>query len=119
MLSEYVRSMSASVWLGYKLVNLQRVATIEHEHRIFSTFVNASIFPEESDTVVSSLVIGEDVVHSYHFRYHRDEKHQTDIAVFLILITYSRHVNTRFLKPHTLVDIIGATLGYLTVSRTS
>ena len=94
-------------------MNLQDV---EHEHRIFATLAKASTPSDQSNTVVSSLVVGEHFIHSYHFRF---QGWKMDGAVFLILVTYSRHGNTGFLKTCTNVDIIGVTRVYLTVSCTS
>ena len=74
------------------------------------------MFHDESDTVVSSLVVGEHFIHSYHFRF---KEQNVNRALLLILITYSRHDNTCFLKTCMFVDIISATQLYLMVSCTS
>jgi len=78
MLSEYVTYFT---WLRRELINLQCVACIEDEHRIFATFAKASTPPDRSNTVISSLVVGEHFTHSYHFVF-RDSKME---AIFLIL----------------------------------
>jgi len=87
------------------------IQSIEHEHHIFTTFAKDST--PADNTVVLSLVVGKHFIHSYHFRYYPEGWGMN--AIFLILITYSRH-NTSFLKTCTSVDIIGATQDYLTVS---
>ena len=101
--------------LSHELIDLQRVASIEDEHHILTTFAKASTPPDESNTIVSSLVIGEHFIHSYHIRL---LEWNIDTAIFLILIIYSRHNNTSFLKTSTSVDIIGAMHGYLLVTST-
>ena len=97
-------------------MNLQCVVPIEDEHHIFATFAKASTPPDKSNTVASSLVVTEHFIHSYHFRFSVDRN--MDSAIFLILITYSRHDNTRFLKTQTSVRLIDATQAYLAVSCT-
>jgi len=107
------------IWLGCELMKLQRVA--EHEHHIFATFAKASTPPEKSNTLVSSLVVGEHFIHSYHFRYqHRqcDWGGSFDSAIFLILITYLKYDNTCFLETCTSHDIMCAMHDYLSVSCT-
>src|SRR6266568_5073686 len=102
----------------HELINalkLRRVARIRDEHRIFATFAKASTPPDQSNTVVSSLVVGERFIHSYHVRYRLGCK--TDGAIFLILITYSTYDNTSFLRTWTCIhEIVCTTQGYLTVS---
>jgi len=117
--SDVVCDALATIWLGHELMNLQRVSRIKHEHRIFATFAKASTPSNQSNTVVSSLVFGEHFIHSCHFRYQL-ERRQTNGAIFLILITYSRHDKTGFLRTWTCIrEILCATQGYLTVSCTS
>jgi len=94
---------------------LQRVAAIDHEHGIFATFAKASTSPENFNTILSSLIVGEHFIHSYHFRL---QEGKIDTAIFLILIIYSRHNNTSFLKTCTEIGIIDAMQAYLTVSCT-
>ena len=100
------------------LMNLQRVASIEDEHRIFATFAKASIYPEKSNTVMSSLVVVEHFIHSYHFRFQNCEW-EMDSAIFIILIIYSRYDNTSFLATGTTIDIFSAMEGHLRESYTS
>ena len=95
-------------------MNLQSVASIEHEHCIFATLAQGSTPPDRSSTVVSSLIVGEHFIHSYHFRF----GWTMDRALFLILITYSKHDNTRFLKTQTSIHLVDATQAYLMVSCT-
>ena len=101
-------------------MDLQRVSSIEDEHRIFATFAKASTPPDRFNTVISSLVVGEHFIHSYHFRF---REWAMDSAVFLISITYSRRDNTSFLETsRTMGDdlgIIGIMQEHLTVSCTS
>ena len=109
-----VCNIFTSIWLYYKLMNFQQA--IQHEHHIFANFARASTPSDQFKTIVSSLVVGEHFIHSYHFRF---QGWKVNSAIFLILITYSKHGNVSFLKTCTNVDIIDAMQVYLKVSCTS
>lgn len=87
-------------------MRLQRFAFIKQEHRIFSAYATASF----SGTIVSSLVPGDEFIHSYDVGIRDKES-------FLALRTYSSrgkacYQNT-FVGCH---DVVGKTRDYLTVS---
>jgi len=65
-------------------VRFQRVAYIKRIHRVIS----ASALAISGKEVVSSLVFGDDFIHSYHFGVWN-----ADSVSFLILRTYSTHGN--------------------------
>jgi len=91
--------------MGREFMNHQ---CIEDEHHIFAAFAKALTPSDKYNTVVSSLAIGEHFIHSYHFVYQLEGRTMGN-AIFLILITYSRHSNTSFLETWTGINIIGAT----------
>jgi hypothetical protein len=93
---------------------LQRVALIKQVHSILSASAKAS-FSGNTNAIVSSLVLGDDFIHSYHFGL-GDE----DSSSFLILQTYSRHGNTCYGRMYMgNVKIVKQTQGYLRVSHAS
>ena len=108
-----VRDILWPIWPGSELMNLQCVASIENEHCIFATFAKALTPPDKSNTIFSSFIVTEHFIHSYHFTFRVDRR--MDHAIFLILITYSRH-NTRFLGTHNNVHLIDGMQAYLTLS---
>lgn len=97
---------------GRELIDLQRAASIEDEHHIFATFAKALTPPDRPNSFVSSLVVGEHFIHSYHLGF----GWEMDSAIFLIINTYSKHDNTRFLDIGTSIRPVYATEAYLAVS---
>jgi hypothetical protein len=91
----------------------QHVAFIKQEHNIFKAYASAS-FPHDTITIASSLVFGEDFIHSYNFAIQEDETPYT----YLMLRTYSRHDNTCYhyvRNVHVIENIVAETQDYLWV----
>src|SRR5258705_3173919 len=93
---------------------LQRLALIKQMHSIILASAKATS-PANTNAIISSLVLGDYFVHSYHFRI-QDE----DSSSFLILQTYPRNANTCYGCMYSVANlriaIIHETQQYLRVS---
>jgi hypothetical protein len=71
---------------GY-VMRFQPVALIKREHKVYSIYYEAS-FPDNIYAIASSLVFGDDFIHSYNLEFPYDN------LGLLIVRTYSRHNST-------------------------
>jgi hypothetical protein len=89
-------------------MRLKRDESIRREHSFFSGYARAS-FSGNPNAIASSLIIGDDFIHSYNFGIHDDDS-------FLILQTYSKHGNGCYHEVFVgSLDIAQETQSYLTV----
>jgi len=63
-----------------------------------SSYAKALISPQDPNQIVSSLVIGEHFIHSYHFRIQQEPGNRKQ---FITFFTYARHDNSHY--EHTFV----------------